>query len=176
VTGNCFDDVHEFRQLRSQSSSSSLTLTQPLMGNATPDATKVRLKLHFNEEIRVLVVNKTLPFDELLAKLREQYDRTISFRYMDEENDLITVRCEDDWQEALSFYLRTNLQTFKVFLDDGTTLRKSRSRVSLRDREIALRVVAIPPSANRHSPPSANRYSGEKGEKQKSVFFFDGFV
>jgi hypothetical protein len=43
VTGNCFDEVHEFRQLRS--GTSSLTMPQPLMGTATPDATKVRLKV-----------------------------------------------------------------------------------------------------------------------------------
>jgi hypothetical protein len=91
-------------------------------------------------------VKKTLAFDQLLTKLREQYDRTISFRYMDEEGDLITVRSEDDWQEALSFYMRTNLQTFKVFLDDGSSLRKSRSHGGSR---LASRVSSTP------SPPAS---------------------
>jgi hypothetical protein len=130
VTGNCFDEVHEFRQ-RGASSALSLTM-QPLIGTPTPDSTKVRLKLHFNEEIRVLVVNKSFAFDELLGKLREQYDKTISFRYVDEEGDLITVRSEDDWQEALSFYIRTGLQTFKVFLDEGPKKASSNSGSTIR--------------------------------------------
>lgn len=102
------------------------------MGTPTPDVTKVRLKLHFDEEIRLLVVAKSISFEGLLAKLREQYDDTISFRYLDEEGDLITVRREDDWQEALAFYLRTAVSTFKVFLDKGVasmnTLRRRSER------------------------------------------------
>ncbi len=126
ITGNCFDEVHEFRQRGA--SSAPVLVMQPLMGTPTPDATKVRLKLHFDDEIRVLVVNKSLAFDDLLGKLREQYDKAILFRYVDEESDMITVRSEDDWQEALLFYIRTGLQTFKVFLGEGQSLHKSNSR------------------------------------------------
>ncbi len=170
MTGNCFDEVHEFRQLRSGGSLST-TMSQPLMGSATPDATKVRLKLHFSEEIRVLVVNKNLAFEELLAKLREQYDRTISFRYMDEEGDLITVRCEDDWQEALSFYMRTNTQTFKVFLDDANVLlrksrRKSPSSAAAGGR-LSLRMVASPTM----SRPSADRTSLDRNSDDNNNAF-----
>lgn len=97
----------------------------PVLGSQ-PDLTKVRMKLHFDEEIRVVVVSRTVSFDEVLVKLREEYHNTVSFRYLDEEGDLITVRSEEDWREAMSFCLRTSVHTFKVFLDkDPKTLRAS---------------------------------------------------
>lgn len=125
--GRCYDEMHEFRLKGSRPT--SLNMSQPLIGIVAPDVTKVRLKLHFNEEIRLLVVTKNISFVDLLGKLREQYDETISFRYMDEEEDLITVRSQDDWEEALSFYLRTQMSTFKVYLDHGSTstIRKAQS-------------------------------------------------
>lgn len=148
--GRCYDEVHEFRLKGALLAASS---SQPLLGSPAPDATKVRLKLHFDEEIRLLVVSKTISFEELLQKLREQYSGTISFRYVDEEGDLITVRSQDDWLEAVSFHMSSSSATaaFKVYLDDGSrsTLRapsKSSGKVSPRVPSPQLQTLSPQPS------------------------------
>lgn len=98
---------------------------------------KVRLKLHFEEEVRLVVVPRSIPFEGLLSKLREQYDQTISFRYRDEEDDLITVRSQEDWEEALACMGRLqqpSQSAFKVYLDNLFSLRRNSG---MRQRSVA---------------------------------------
>ena len=129
LRGRCFDEVHEFHLVfgaTALSPSGSLTSSQVL--TLSSDA-KLRLKLLFDEEIRVLTVARSLTFQDLLIRLREEYTVTVSFRYKDEDGDLITVRSEDDWAEAVACF-ENSKGPAKVYLD--ATGSRPGSGISLR--------------------------------------------
>ena len=92
---------------------------------------KVQLSLHFEQEVRLVTVALDITFAALLAMLQKVRFRTVSFRYRDEEGDLITVRYQEDWEEALRCFQRQQLTcAFTLFLDNfWNTFQKGRLKL-----------------------------------------------
>jgi hypothetical protein len=144
--GRCFDEVHEFRVRGAASAKRVDSLLGS--GSAAGEGAKLRLKLHFDQEIRLLVVDKSITFEALLSKLHEQYQGTVSLRYKDEDEDLVTVRCQEDWINALEFHQRSALPNFKVFLDRDRKGARSEGGKRLSQRDVRVDDASAPRSAS----------------------------
>ena len=87
----------------------------------------VNLRVGSNTTSRITMSGRYCPKWERRTPLRSQHN---SWSFRDEEGDLITVRCEEDWAEALDSFQRQRLtakSSFAVFLDNFSSICQRKS-------------------------------------------------
>eukprot|EP01087_Luapelamoeba_hula_P021474 TRINITY_DN7518_c0_g2_i1.p1 TRINITY_DN7518_c0_g2~~TRINITY_DN7518_c0_g2_i1.p1 ORF type:complete len:768 (-),score=107.22 TRINITY_DN7518_c0_g2_i1:250-2553(-) len=85
----------------------------------TPTERKIRLKCHFNGEIRVISVDNTIPYNTLLDRFAKDYGVSVCLKYYDDEGDMVTVRSQGDLDEAISHHFsQSEGATLKVVLEE----------------------------------------------------------
>ncbi len=63
---------------------------------------RLRVKFHYNGEIRVVHLTADMSFHALLARLTDDYGFQVSLRYEDEDGELITLACQNDLNELFA--------------------------------------------------------------------------
>jgi len=90
----------------------------------------VVIKFQYKQEIRrVTVDNFGFSFSQLQGLANNLFGNTLpkelSFKYKDDENDMITVSSEQELQEAIR--LATNQQILRIYIEDAKPVPKSNS-------------------------------------------------
>jgi len=63
---------------------------------------RLRVKFHYNGEIRVVHLTADMSFHALIGRLTEDYGFEVALRYEDEDGELITLACQNDLKELFS--------------------------------------------------------------------------
>ena len=73
-------------------------------GSKRPEMRKVRVKSHFNDDTRYLMIGAVIDFGDLESKIREKFaiKDQLKIRMMDEVGDMITIADQDDLEMLLS--------------------------------------------------------------------------
>ena len=73
---------------------------------ATPELKNIRIKLHYQDDARFILLPPSASFEELVRKVGEKLhipkEQSFKVKVRDEEGDLITMGDQDDWDMALS--------------------------------------------------------------------------
>eukprot|EP01080_Neovahlkampfia_damariscottae_P005360 gene5360-9168_t len=76
----------------------------------------VKIKTVYNDETRAFLFPKSFNFTDLLSKLSDEYQElNLTINYLDDEEDLITIRGNDDLSEAIRFF-KKNEKILKFFI------------------------------------------------------------
>jgi serine/threonine protein kinase len=147
----CFKDISEFSHIQMEEKSTlsrSAEKSEAKQFNNSNDNNnnklptkpiKIRLKCHFNNEIRVVSVWSNVQYNDLITQLNEQYNATaLRIQYEDEEGDFITVRNQSDLDEAFSYFMSkgnfSSNNTFKLYLSSETIPLTSSPEGSIRQQ------------------------------------------
>lgn len=86
---------------------------------------QVRIKCHHGQDIRVLLVPRSLPFLELKAKIEKKLSLGKSIlKYRDDVGDLITIASHEEWEEALVYTHSHTAGKFDLFIEDEKVAEK----------------------------------------------------
>ena len=94
----------------------------PLNTEESEQPARVRLKCHYNNEIRLVRINGGASFSQLLARLREDYGFELKLKYEDQEGDLITLASQNDLNELFegaSVSSSSRIPTISVYVFDN---------------------------------------------------------
>lgn len=80
-----------------------------------------RLKCKYDGSFRVVVIDETTTIESLKSRLSEDYGFPVSLRYLDQDNDTITLETQNDLDELLG----SNTGTVKVIINKIETLPKN---------------------------------------------------
>jgi hypothetical protein len=74
-----------------------------MRGSKRPDMRKIRVKCHFNDDTRYLMIGAVIDFGDLESKIREKFGIKDQLKIkMQDDGDLITVADQDDLEMLLS--------------------------------------------------------------------------
>ncbi|KAL6063740.1 STE/STE11 protein kinase, variant 1 [Balamuthia mandrillaris] len=112
MNDSCFNDVHAYYQRGAGEESPSYCLDSstdsdrlfPSAQDSDNIFHRVRLKCHFNSEIRMVSVPRDITYSNLMHRLQKEYAEAICLQYKDEEGDIITIRSQEDLEEAFAHY------------------------------------------------------------------------
>jgi hypothetical protein len=101
----------------------------PLLGNESNESTNNNnsytseqsesIKCVYNNEIRNITINvENLNLLDFSRKLYDEYKKFFILTYIDDENDKITIRSEEEFNTSLEFFKSKN-KTKKYELKDG---------------------------------------------------------
>ncbi|KIW62639.1 hypothetical protein PV04_10796 [Phialophora macrospora] len=77
--------------------------TGTMRSSKRPDMRKIRVKCHFNEDTRYLMIGAVIDFGDLESKIREKFGIKDQLKIkMQDDGDLITVADQDDLEMLLS--------------------------------------------------------------------------
>ncbi|KIY65315.1 hypothetical protein CYLTODRAFT_424456 [Cylindrobasidium torrendii FP15055 ss-10] len=62
---------------------------------------KIRVKLHYEDEVRGMALTPETPFDEFLDKLTLKFGKSVSLKFKDEDGGKVTLRDESDYDMAI---------------------------------------------------------------------------
>ncbi|XP_065656368.1 uncharacterized protein LOC100206706 isoform X4 [Hydra vulgaris] len=81
------------------------------------------VKAHYGNVVRRFSISFLLTYAKLISMLKEllEIDFIANLKFMDEENDLITVSTEEEYKEALKTVSKTD-GILKLFVNDGYTV------------------------------------------------------
>lgn len=78
---------------------------EPVLAES-PAQTTLRLKCQLGEELRMITLPLSATFADFQRVLETEYGgRALAIRYVDEEGDVISVRSQTDWEEAVELHL-----------------------------------------------------------------------
>ncbi|KAH8096758.1 NADPH oxidase regulator NoxR [Cristinia sonorae] len=65
---------------------------------------KIRVKLHYQDDVRGMAIDATMPFDEFIDRLTAKFDRSfdaLGIKFKDEDGGKVTLRDESDYELAI---------------------------------------------------------------------------
>ncbi|GLB37380.1 putative NADPH oxidase regulator [Lyophyllum shimeji] len=65
---------------------------------------KIRVKVHYQDEVRGMTLTPDVPFEEFMEKLAAKFDKTLSMlgvKFKDEDGGKVTLRDESDYEMAI---------------------------------------------------------------------------
>jgi len=65
---------------------------------------KIRVKIHYRDDIRGMAIDTGMPFDEFVDKLAAKFNRVfedVSLRFTDDDGGRVTMRDESDYELAI---------------------------------------------------------------------------
>eukprot|EP00002_Diphylleia_rotans_P040670 TRINITY_DN9704_c0_g1_i4.p1 TRINITY_DN9704_c0_g1~~TRINITY_DN9704_c0_g1_i4.p1 ORF type:complete len:629 (-),score=92.08 TRINITY_DN9704_c0_g1_i4:240-2126(-) len=77
---------------------------------------RIRFKCLFEDEYRIISMSDDVTLPDLYKRFQEEYNTQLLVQYKDEEGDFVTIRTQDDLDEARAFMYRSGQTTLKVVL------------------------------------------------------------
>jgi len=78
---------------------------------------RIRLKCHYQSDIRVVRLNEDTSFGDLVSRLNDDYGFAVTLKYQDSDGDMIQLETQNDLDELLE---ETSTQSIKVFISEAS--------------------------------------------------------
>lgn len=65
---------------------------------------KIRVKLHYQDEVRGMTMTPDMPFDEFVERLTQKFDRafdSLGMKFKDEDGGKVSLRDDSDFEMAI---------------------------------------------------------------------------
>ncbi|TCD69254.1 hypothetical protein EIP91_008357 [Steccherinum ochraceum] len=66
--------------------------------------TRIRVKLHYQDDVRGMAIDSTMPFEEFIDRLTTKFERSfegLGIKFKDEDGGKVTLRDESDYELAI---------------------------------------------------------------------------
>lgn len=138
-----------------------------------PAGWRLKLKLHFASDIRIVAIERDMSFRALVARICSDFsfDSDPTLRYQDPDGDLILLTCQNDLNELIASAKEANQSTVVVFVQ---TVVSGRVEVALAaptpsTSAIQLVPIAVPITRGGSCSPPSDGYNPSTITRQASA-------
>ena len=85
----------------SEDSQSSASVASSATSVASSASTKIRIKCTYKEEVRTFFFTPNEDFEGFMGKIKKEFGKSLSAKYMDEDGDMIVIRNDADVGEVI---------------------------------------------------------------------------
>ena len=144
-----------------------------------PPGWRLKLKLHFISDIRIVAIDRETSFSKLVTRIMSDFnfDSDPTLRYQDADGDLILLTCQNDLNELLAFAREAAQSTVVVYVQPAAAIgRVAEALATPTPSTSAIQLVPLTASALRggSSPTSSETYHQLALVRQSSAVVVGG--